>query len=74
MKDKRDIDPFDAAQLEIHELEKQHKNEEIELWFFDETGLVGQPTVPYAWQPIGETIEVPSKPSKRLNVRQFFNT
>lgn len=28
--------------------------------------------VPYAWQPQGETIEVPSRKSKRLNVLGFL--
>ncbi|MDM8563925.1 transposase [Candidatus Marithioploca araucensis] len=31
-----------------------------------------QPTVPYAWQPKGEIIEVPSERSKRLNVLGFL--
>jgi len=74
MKNKRNQEEFEAAQLEIQELKEQHKNEELELWGWYETGFVGQPSVPYAWQPIGETIEVPSERSKRLNVRQFFNT
>ena len=30
------------------------------------------PYVPYAWQPIGEQIEVPSSHSKRLNVLGFL--
>ena len=31
-----------------------------------------QPCVPYAWQPIGQTIEILSKHSKRLNVLGFL--
>jgi len=31
-----------------------------------------QPSVPYAWQPIGTTIEVPSEKSQRLNVLGFY--
>ena len=32
------------------------------------------PCIPYAWQPIGETIEVPVTKGKRLNVLGFFTT
>lgn len=72
MKNKRNQEEFDAAHREIQELKEQHKNEELELWFFDETGFDQQPSVPYAWQPVGETIEVPSEKSKRLNVLGFL--
>ena len=30
--------------------------------------------MPYAWQPIGETIEIPSSRSPRINVLGFLNT
>ena len=32
------------------------------------------PSIPYAWQPVGETIEVPAGKGKRLNVLGFLNT
>ncbi len=32
------------------------------------------PSIPYAWQPVGETIEVPAAKGKRLNVLGFLNT
>jgi transposase len=72
MKNKRDNDEFDAAKLELEELTEQHKNGDIELWSFDESGFDLQPSVPYAWQPVGKTIEVPSNRSKRLNVLGFL--
>ncbi|OAD22785.1 transposase [Candidatus Thiomargarita nelsonii] len=72
VKGKRNQEDFEAASLEIEELKKQHRNEEIELWFFDESGFDLQPTVPYAWQPIGTTLEVPSEKSQRLNVLGFL--
>ena len=55
MKNKRDQEEFEAAQLEICELKEQHNHYELELWGWYETGFVGQPSVPYAWQPVGET-------------------
>ncbi len=79
VKDKRNKEEFYTASLEIEELSTQHKNGEIELWFFDETslrqrpsGFSGQSSVPYAWQPVGHTIEVPSHQTKRLNVLGFL--
>jgi hypothetical protein len=53
-------------------LRQPHKNGEIEIWYFDETGFDWQPSVPYAWQPKGEIIGVPSQPSSRLNVLCFL--
>jgi transposase len=72
LKNKRDNEEFNAALGSIAELRRQHEDGEIELWYFDETGFDLQPTVPYAWQPNGEIIEVPSERSKRLNVLGFF--
>ncbi|OQY56832.1 MAG: IS630 family transposase [Candidatus Parabeggiatoa sp. nov. 2] len=60
VKGKRNQEEFDAAKAEIEELLAIACDEEIELWFFDESGFYLQPSVPYAWQPIGTTIEVPS--------------
>jgi len=47
---------------------------EIDLSFFDEAGFSLEPCIPYAWQPIGQTIEIPTAKGKRLNVLGFFNT
>jgi len=32
------------------------------------------PSIPYAWQPQGETIEISTAKGQRLNVLGFFNT
>ena len=37
------------------------------------SGFTLEPCVPYAWQQTGETIEIPSSKSKRLNVLGFVN-
>jgi transposase len=71
-KKKPNPDEFEAARNEIDELKEQHENGELELWFFDETGFDLEPKVPYAWQPIGETIEVACSKSSRLNVLGFL--
>ena len=42
--------------------------------YFDEAGFSLDPCIPYAWQAVGETIEIPAAKSKRLNVLGFFTT
>lgn len=43
------------------------------MYYFDESGFSLTPAIPYAWQKIGETIEIPSSRSKQLNVVGFVN-
>jgi len=59
------------AQLE--ELKKLDAAGEIDLYYLDETGFCLIPCVPYGWQPVGETIAIPSTRSKRLNVLGIMN-
>jgi hypothetical protein len=45
-----------------------------ELWYFDSTGCCLTPYIPYAWQPIGAVIDLPtSTQRRRLNVLGFLN-
>jgi transposase len=46
---------------------------EIELFYFDEAGFNLTSNVPYAWQPTGKHIEIPSSKSKSFNVLGFVN-
>ncbi|NJO17597.1 MAG: transposase [Thioploca sp.] len=55
----------------MKELIEPHNRGEIELWFFDESGFDQQLRVPYAWQPLGSTLEIPSQNRTRLNVLGF---
>ncbi len=73
LRSKRNQDKFDAATAEIKELIQQHEENQINLCYFDESGFTLEPCVPYAWQPTGETIEIPSSKSKRLNVLGIVN-
>ena len=45
----------------------------INLFYFDESGFATVPCVPYAWQPLGATRELPSFPSQRLNILGFLS-
>src|SRR6266487_6832276 len=46
---------------------------QCDLWYFDGAGFCLEPYLPYAWQPIGTSIAVPtSSHSRRLNVLGFL--
>jgi len=63
-------------------LKQQEDEKEVSLYYFDESGFSTASSIPYAWQCIGETRELPKQRSKRLNVlgflsrkgRSFFHT
>jgi transposase len=73
LRGKRDDEAFDAALNEIKRLCDQADKGEIDFYYFDESGFTLEPCVPYAWQRVGEQIEVPSSKSKRLNVLGFID-
>lgn len=72
LRSKRDQAQFDKAAYELSQLIQQDSNGEIDLLFFDEAGFSLEPCIPYAWQPVNHTIEIPSSKSKRLNVLGFI--
>jgi hypothetical protein len=73
LRGKRDDAQFYAALKTIKSLHKQADKGEIDFYYFDESGFSLEPCVPYAWQKIGEQIEVPSSKYKRLNVLGFVD-
>ena len=73
VKGRRDQGEFERVQEEITALHEQEAAGEVGLYYFDESGFSLTPDVPYAWQAVGETIEIPSSRSKRLNVLGFCN-
>jgi hypothetical protein len=58
---------------ELKELQQETLLGKHDLCYFDEAGFSLTPSVPYAWQPIGERLEIPSSKSKQLNVLGFLN-
>jgi hypothetical protein len=65
LRSKRDPDLFEQSRQQLAMLIEQANQKEIDLFYFDESGFTLEPCVPYAWQPRGETIEVPCAKSKR---------
>jgi len=52
----RDAEEFRAAQAELAQLRAASllPGSEFDLWYFDEAGFTLQPSIPYAWQLVGE--------------------
>jgi len=73
LRSKRNEEAFQRSKEQVAALILQEKNEELDLYYFDESGFSLTPCVPYAWQKIGEVIEIPSSRSKQLNVLGFVN-
>lgn len=76
LKGRRDEQLFRVGQAELGQMRSRLKSgtSEFELWYFDEAGFSLMPSVPYAWQPIGERIELASSGSggQRQNVLGFL--
>lgn len=73
LKSKQNPELFEQSQQQRQALIEQSQKNEIDLFYFDESGFTLEPCVPYAWKPLGETIKVTSSKSKRLNVLGFMN-
>lgn len=73
LKSKRNHEEFERSKELIEKLVRSANEGEFDLFYFDESGFTLEPCVPYAWQPKGEHIEVPSSKSSRLNVLGFMN-
>lgn len=70
---KPDPQQYAQKQAQLEELKRLDEAGEIELYYLDETGFCLIPSVPYGWQPIGQTIEIASQRSDRLNVLGLLN-
>ena len=73
LRGKRNDEKFEEALEEIRSLMAQADRGDIDFYYFDESGFTLEPCVPYAWQELGKTIEVPSSKSRRLNVLGFVD-
>ena len=57
----------------IQHLHTREQQGECDVWYFDGAGFCLTPSIPYAWQPIGSIIEVPtSTHNQRVNVLGFL--
>lgn len=70
---KPDEQELGQAKKVVNNLWSLHERQRIDLWFYDEAGFTCEPSVPYGWQPIGETKAIPSMRSPRLNTLGFLS-
>ena len=75
LRDKRNEVDFQAAKAHLDKLRKvcAAAARDFDLIYFDGAGFTLTPSVPYAWQLSGKTLELPSAHSPRLNVLGFLN-
>jgi transposase len=71
----RDEAEFRAAEVELAHLRARSLagTSAFDLWYYDEAGFTLQPSVPYAWQRVGQRLELASTHGPRQNVLGFFN-
>jgi transposase len=72
LKSKRDEQEFRAAETQLKKWIQRTLDGEIDLYYCDESGFTLEPVIHYAWTDKGETLEIPSASSDRLNVVGFL--
>ena len=73
LKNRKNTDEYEKVKKTLENLIEREENGEMELYYFDESGVSLEPYIPYAWQPANEHIEAPSSKSRRLNMLGFIN-
>jgi len=73
LKNRRDRKKFEKVSKRLADLIERELRGEIDLYYYDESGLTLDPYVPYAWQLKGENIEIPSSHGKRINIAGFLS-
>lgn len=73
MKQHRDDVLFDFFRQELGLLHQMEEKGELDVYYFDETGINLAPVVPYGWQRVGETHQLSSLPSKNQTLVGFMN-
>ena len=68
-----DPQKYERSKDFMHRWQQREAAGACDLWYFDVTGFCFTPCLPYAWQPRGTVMEVPtSSHSRRLNVLGFL--
>jgi len=70
----RDPEESEKVRKKIESLKEQQKAGIIDVYFSDQTGFSSGSSVPYAYQPVGETLRIPASGGGRLNVTGFCST
>jgi transposase len=68
-----DPQQYERSKALIARLQAREATGECDLWYFDGSGFCLTPYIPYAWQPRGSVITVPTAMhNRRLNVLGFL--
>jgi len=60
---------YERSKALINRLHARESQGEGDVWYFDASGFCLSPCIPYAWQPIGSVMQVPtSTHNRRFNV------
>jgi hypothetical protein len=73
LKGKRDEVLFRFFQKELEILKQQANKEEIDLYYFDRTGVNLNPNVPYCWTKKGQTSILPAIHSEGYTILGLLN-
>lgn len=73
LKPKRNQAEFDAKKAQIEGLESLAQTGYIDVFYYDESHFNLTPSVPYAWQEKGKTVQLPSSRGKSINVAGFYS-
>lgn len=68
-----DPQEYKVKQADLENLKRLDDKGDIDLYYLDQAGFCLIPCVPYGWQPVGETLSIPSRKSKSLNVLGIMN-
>lgn len=64
-----DPEQYERSKALIQRLQVRETQGECDVWYCDASGFCFTPSIPYAWQPLGSVIEVPTSPhNRRINV------
>jgi len=72
LRSQREAETFRAAPAALATLRAQAATGQGDLYYYAAAGFSLPPCVPYAWQPIGQTLEVPAAHGPRLNGLAFL--
>lgn len=72
---RRDEVEFRAAEAELAAMRARvlAGTSAVDLWYYDEAGFTLPPAIPYAWQRVGQRLELASTHGPRQNGLGFFN-
>lgn len=68
-----DPQEYATKRAQLEDLKQLDEAGHIDLYYLDQSGFSLVPCVPYGWQPVGETLPIPSSRSQSLNVLGIMN-